>query len=97
MSPGSKAPSITVTATPVHFTSLPKEQPLPVKCKIFDESWPPRRPVQPAAYRKISATSSIASYVGFKTFPAVLKAVTNDAGSGLGKEQVNRDEAVEKK
>jgi len=41
--------------------------------------------------------SSIASYVGFKTFPAALKAVTNDAGSGLGKEQVDRDEAVEKK
>jgi len=53
--------------------------------------------VRPAAYRKVSATSAITSYVGFKIFPAALKAITDDADSGLGEEKVHRDEAVEKK
>jgi len=95
MSSGEKTPPIPVTATPVHLAGLPKEQPVPVKRRFFDESWPPHRPVRPAAYRKISAKSSIASYNGFMTFPAALKAVTDNAGSGLV-EEVGTGEAAKK-
>lgn len=86
MSSGEKTPPISVTATPVHLAGLPKEQAVPVKRKFFDESWPPHRPVRPAAYHKISAKTSIASYNGFMTFPAALKAVTDDTCSGLVEE-----------
>ena len=89
-------PPISITATPVHLAGLAKEQAVPVKHKFFDESWPPHRPVQPAAYHKISAKTSIASYNGFMTFPAALKAVTDDTGCGLVEEIGTAGEAVKK-
>ncbi|KAI6000690.1 hypothetical protein EDD15DRAFT_2193239 [Pisolithus albus] len=61
-------------AVPVFLHGTPKE-PAPLKCKTFDENWPPRRP---RAFHKISPSSSIAMYDSFMTFPAVVRPVLEE-------------------
>ncbi|KAI6028164.1 hypothetical protein EDC04DRAFT_2605814 [Pisolithus marmoratus] len=74
----------TTHAVPISLHGTPKEPAL-LKCKAFDENWPPHRP---RAFRKISPDSSIAMYDSFWTFPAAISngpAGENVEGDGMGK------------
>jgi len=79
VSSGEATPAETVSAIPIDLAGLPKDS-APIKRKIFDETWPPRRP---HAFRKLSADSSIASYEAFMTWPAAVRAAKEDIKTGL--------------
>ncbi|KAI6025527.1 hypothetical protein EDC04DRAFT_2606227 [Pisolithus marmoratus] len=80
----------TMHAAPVSLHGTPKE-PAPLKCKTFDESWPPHCP---CAFHKISPNSLIAMYNSFWTFPAAVRHVLEDISNGPAGENVKGNGAA---
>ncbi|KAI5990587.1 hypothetical protein EDC04DRAFT_2911896 [Pisolithus marmoratus] len=77
----------TTHAVPVSHHGTPKE-PAPLKCKTFDENWPPHHP---RTFCKISPDSLIVMYNSFWTFPAAIRQILEDISNSPAGENVEGD------